>query len=468
MKKIVLYPYLFAIFPVLFLYAHNIKETRLSQIFPALAVSLLFFFLLWGILLLIFKNKAKTGIVTTIFILIFSSYGHIYDQLGYLTSGLGFGVLGHIAAVPPFLLLWLVICRFVYRSQRNFNGGTGFLNIMAISLVLINIFNIVVFHINRAGTSHESPGFPLTLSREEVGTLPDVYYIILDEYAGLGSIKKIYNYDNRQFVAQLEQKGFYIAGKSKTRYAGSERSMAASLNMRFLEKSDDPYKMIQNSHAARLFKGLGYRVFIFPMNSRAVFNASDEVFEFVDTWFNDFNLTLLETSMLRFLADTIIESKNYGRYYRDKTIFIFNKLSQLPDMEGPKFVYAHIMCPHYPFVFNDDGGETKPGNFFNLKEKTYYLGQYIFVNKKVIEVVDMLLARSRNPPVIVIQSDHGNRGTTGFQRMDVGDLWQDIFNAYYLPGTGSKGLVPSISPVNTFRIIFNSYFKTNFPILKNE
>ncbi len=475
MKKVILYPFLFSIFPVFFLYAHNIKETRLSQIFPSLVFSLIFCLFLWGISLWILKNKAKAGIVTSVFILIFFSFGHICDQLSYLSLGLGIGEIKHVFVIPVILGIWLVIFWFVFRSPRNFNAATGFLNIMALSLILINIINIAVFKINQLNVPNAAPGFLLngrTVEKIKINnhTLPDVYYIVLDEYAGLESIEKLYNYDNRQFVSQLEKRGFYIAKKSKTKYSASEMSMASTLNMDYIKKGDEPYKMIQNSKVSRIFKQLGYKVFIFPMNSQAVFNNSDEVIEFSEMWVNDFNLAFLQTTMLSFLVDIIIEKRDYGQYYRNKILFIFERLSKLPEEKGRKFVYCHIMCPHYPFVFDKNGEETEPENFFNIQDKTYYLNQYIFINKKVIDLVDQLLARSKTPPVIVIQSDHGQRGAAPRNttyRMAVGELWQDIFNAYYLPAFANKWLFESISPINTFRVIFNAYFQTHFPIIKD-
>jgi hypothetical protein len=73
-------------------------------------------------------------------------------------------------------------------------------------------------------------------------------------------------------------------------------------------------------------------------------------------------------------------------------------------------------------------------------------------------VVDQLLATSKTPPIIVIQGDHGG---TYWKRPD---QRMKILNAYYLPGAGNV-LYPSISPVNTFRIIFNTYFGQEFPLL---
>ncbi len=41
-----------------------------------------------------------------------------------------------------------------------------------------------------------------------------------------------------------------------------------------------------------------------------------------------------------------------------------------------------------------------------------------------------------------------------------------ILNAYYLPGHNDL-LYPTISPVNTFRLIFDTYLGADYPLLKD-
>jgi hypothetical protein len=41
----------------------------------------------------------------------------------------------------------------------------------------------------------------------------------------------------------------------------------------------------------------------------------------------------------------------------------------------------------------------------------------------------------------------------------------EILNAYYLPGVDPNLLYNTISPVNTFRIIFNQYFGAHYDLL---
>ena len=43
-----------------------------------------------------------------------------------------------------------------------------------------------------------------------------------------------------------------------------------------------------------------------------------------------------------------------------------------------------------------------------------------------------------------------------------------IFSAYYLPGIEKNPSYDIITPVNTFRIIFNSYFNTDYDLLENK
>ena len=57
--------------------------------------------------------------------------------------------------------------------------------------------------------------------------------------------------------------------------------------------------------------------------------------------------------------------------------------------------------------------------------------------------------------MIIIQGDHG---------LDT-EARMAILNAYYLPGDGAKMLYPTITPVNSFRVVFNAYFGQEYPIL---
>jgi hypothetical protein len=48
--------------------------------------------------------------------------------------------------------------------------------------------------------------------------------------------------------------------------------------------------------------------------------------------------------------------------------------------------------------------------------------------------------------------DHGLRSDNRYK----------ILNAYYLPEDGSQNLYSAITPVNSFRLIFDTYFGSNY------
>ncbi|MEN6409616.1 MAG: hypothetical protein ABFD44_07895, partial [Anaerolineaceae bacterium] len=84
-----------------------------------------------------------------------------------------------------------------------------------------------------------------------------------------------------------------------------------------------------------------------------------------------------------------------------------------------------------------------------------YTNQVQFLNNRLVGILQTILKDSKNPPIIVLMGDHGlknaNRGL--------------ILNAIYLPGGKTDALYSSISPVNSFRVIFNEYFGTNYDYL---
>jgi hypothetical protein len=123
---------------------------------------------------------------------------------------------------------------------------------------------------------------------------------------------------------------------------------------------------------------------------------------------------------------------------------------------SPKFVFAHIISPHGPYVFDAEG------NFIPDENDTDkgYVGQVEYLNSRLIPLLQNLIENSEGPPVIILQADHGGHGT----QFDL-DHRMNILNAYYLPDDGDQYLYASISPVNSFRLVFDTYFGTDYGLL---
>ena len=161
-------------------------------------------------------------------------------------------------------------------------------------------------------------------------------------------------------------------------------------------------------------------------------------------------------------------------------------LQHLPDIAGysqPTFVFAHIMAPHPPFVLGANGQAIHPNRVYTINDaddfmaigtpEEYsrgYTDQLAYVNSQMEIVIQKILDKSKTPPIIIIQSDHGPGMGLDHRFLELSDLHErmSILNAYYLPGNKTDQLYAEITPVNTFRVIFNEYFGANFPLLEDR
>jgi len=184
---------------------------------------------------------------------------------------------------------------------------------------------------------------------------------------------------------------------------------------------------------------------------------------------SEFNKVLIQTTLLR-----VFEKQLLSAGYREYVLHAFDKLAEMPGIQGPKFVFAHIICPHWPFVFGADGEPievVEPKHESVSKQRPKYLNQLQFVNKKVEVLVDEILSKSETPPIIILQADHGFKLACWKNECSRKETLEDrfgILNAYYLPQSGDNLLYQSISPVNTFRVVFNFYFGASFELLSDE
>ena len=461
---VVFYPLLFAAFPILFLYAHNIIETSASQIWLPLGVSVAAALVLWAVLSLILRSLSKAGLATAIFLVFFFSYGRLYDVLEYW----GF-VPKHAHLLPGMLFVWGYCVYFINRAKGDFRITTRLFNIAAVVLIAINLFNIGSYQVKLARLSADAPvesteHIAAAASPAELSTLPDIYLIILDEYASLSTIKEHYGYDNSEFASRLTDKGFFIAHESRTHIAATEYSIASLLNMEYIGGTvplDIVYERIAHNSVAKFLRSKGYSfVYIGTLTVDADLHYNPYKSGGSSVAVNEFLRIAWNTTMLNPFYMYIFGTQ-FDNYHRAAVMDSIELLKNLPEMAGPKFVYAHIMCPHDPFVFGSNGGHVGAGNFHNYVDKQVYLGQYIFITNEIEKVIVALLEKSKTPPIIILQSDHGPR-TLG------GDAGTRIFNVLYLPDNGKEYLYDSFSPVNTYRLIFNHYFGADYPLLEDD
>ncbi|HJS29815.1 MAG TPA: hypothetical protein VJ768_09345, partial [Anaerolineales bacterium] len=185
---------------------------------------------------------------------------------------------------------------------------------------------------------------------------------------------------------------------------------------------------------------------------------------------NIFEAPFLKTTAALIISDATIklpravsDALNYPtRLHRERVLYDLEMLERMPaTLETPKFVFAHIVSPHEPFVFGPNGEDIRLEDSLSRDEfVTAYRDQVHYLNQRLLDVVSQLISTSQTPPVIILQGDHGVASFSDEVRMK-------IFNAYYLPDAENSQPYSTISPVNTFRIILNSYFGNDFDLLED-
>jgi hypothetical protein len=466
----------FSTYPVLSLLASNIGQVRLGSGLRSLVFSILFGGLFFLVLRLILKDAYRAAFLSTLWMALFFSYGHVYTTLINKWEKINFTPYLLIAS----LILAVLFTIWVTRPRFAFRDSALALNVVSLGLVITSVVQLVSGDPKPNGhrlVAQNSPAQDLVLPQNP----PDIYYFILDMYTREDLLKQAYHYDNSGFIHDLESRGFYVAQCSQSNYTRTELSVTSSLNLSYLQdldpKFNDPnsiargklWDALKHGTARYELENLGYKTISFANGFPWSELEDAEVF-FTPPPFSsgmtEFETLFMETTLARTLQDFgwLNLDEIDGQNFRDRDMTVFNSIKNVAAMPGPKFVYIHLILPHPPFVFGPDGSHTDPADFWDEK-KLYpadkfavgYTNQVTFLNRKLLEMIDTIQSESKTPPIIILQGDHGPWIQPNPQHFF-------ILNAYDLPGHNDQ-LYPQISPVNSFRYVFDNYFGGKYDML---
>ena len=500
-KALVIHPFLFAISPVLFLFGRNVGLFHVSVVFGPIAATTLLAVLCWSFLRLLLRDGQRAGLVVSLFFLLFFSHESFFDGIRDLTAGLLgvyiFGTRAYVLLI--YTILFALGAYFFIKTRRTLDDLTNTANVVAALLVTISLINIGAYEVKTRsawqdnGSTRSVETNPVGL--EEPDRLPNIYYIILDEYAGADILQELYQYDNTELLDYLTSKGFYIADKSRSNYSGTTLSMASSLNLTYLDSLADrvgvqsdnrvpAIDIIRDNAVFRFLKHYGYEIVGFSSGYSATEIRNADVFmaSRLDLLLDEFQWALIDRTPLTFVVNQLGVGADLRR---ERVLYTFDHLVDVSELEGPIFVFAHILAPHAPFVFGQHGEEIDPGrqlawdggrglmrNGTSIRDQyqLHYANQLIFINSRIEATVDRILATSDSPPIIILQGDTGPASM--LDREDADNTYFkerfSILNAYYLPNNGDIHLYDEITPVNTFRVIFNHYFGTDYELLEDD
>ena len=485
------YPFLFAIYVILNPLFTNLGEIDLSQAARPLTVLLLAALAILLVCYFAFKDWHYAGYLTFLVLTFFSLYGHIARVLQDW-SGLDVD-----ANRPLLLTVWAILLLVLsFKKIWLLFGGkrvTHALNIYVSVLLVLGIVsglpNIPKAFTSPVAQSKPPASFENTIKLDCSNT-PDIYYIILDAYGRTDVLQSLYGVDNTAFIKTLESKGFYVAAQSHSNYIQSIFSIPSGLNFSYLESEPEGADAVKyftnlttNNQLMHALKQCGYRTIAFETGFSFTEDTQVDLYLSSGPPFNNFESLVLADSPLDWLPEAIYQKPAAHSYegHRERVLFTFEQLRSIPKMPGPKMVFAHIISPHPPFIFDAQGNPIQPDRSYSISDGDDYRGtweeyrqgyarQVQFLDRMLEDTVDAILRKSSRPPVIIIQGDHGPGAFLDWSTPEQTCLWErsSIFNAYYLPGVDTSALTPDMTPVNSFRVVLNAYFNANLVLLPDK
>jgi hypothetical protein len=502
------HPFLIGIYPIIHLYARNIAFIPSADALRPLGITVgLTFLFLFGFRAIV-KSWHAAGLLCSMLLIMFFFFGHIVNLLEnwLLQQGMPFNI-SVFAWIWLILFLPLPLLILRYRSSEK---PTQLLNLIGLMLMLWPLASIIAANIDRI-YSRPSELESLALMRGEAqaeasmrelpqAEKPDIYFIILDAYERADILKEYYGYDNSSFMASLQDRGFFIGSSSRSNYLATEYSLNTSLNLLYFHEfpaglfKQSRYNLYTN-YVSEFLRRQEYQVVVFDSGTGTNFQfadvfASSPSIQESPSAVTPFEQLLLQTTYVLALIkggssegvardDVFTASINRELEIRRERIqYSVELLTDYAALDGPRYIFSHICLPHLPFLYGP-GGEPltyhgKTNLFWFEVEPAEYIENYgyqiDYLNRAILETIDRILAGARRPLVIVLQSDHGDEHFLDWDAPTAQGVnaRSAILNAIYFSDGGYDQFYPSMTPVNSFRVILNHWFGTQYPLLPDK
>jgi len=496
-----LHPVLFAAYAVVFLYAENLDLVRWDEVVASLVVAAAGAAVLLGVTSFALRNFGAGAVLASVLVLLFFfAYTPIkglvdrIDTPPALEGLLKGGLLG-----TEFVLVAVAAVVSTLATLRRWPQHIAGINsAMSIGAVVLLAFPVITVATARPAALPVVASGPSQLAASR-NTQRDIFYVILDRYGSNYALDHSFGVTSNDLPGWLEQQGFYVANEARANYDRTSLSVVSTLSLGYIDEvlqSMGPestdwqsvFHLIQEHSVGRFLKEQGYE-YVHVGNWKATMGLIDIADRNVRLGaINEFEAVLYDETALPALAALIQVQAPVPQVEQlqfNTARFQFSALASEADEPGRQFVFAHVLLPHDPFVFQADG------TFYYSYERggrdsedDRFQNQVAYVNSAVRELVTHLMDRPYpERPIVIIQADEGpyppryRADLLGFQ-------WESatyeeiatkfgILDAFYFPtDNGEPADLPkpysTISSVNTFRLLFDHYFGTGLGLLPDR
>ena len=510
LKTVPLHALLFGVLPVLCAYSSLVAYLLPEELVLPIVVSLVLASILLLLSYVCLRDWRRAGIVTSVLMLMNFSFDAMAVPSNRLLNSYGLPGDDRFYLLPFMLLIGFIVY-LLLKSKSDYKVATSSLNLISLLLVMGNAGYIAYYEykvgaiVSRIYQNDDRELASIHLKKAKNSKdSPDIYYFILDAFGRSDTLKEVYNFDNSSFIDGLKQRGFVVPSGSRSNYQMTCLSLPSSLNMQYLDHMEKTlgrncndssvlYRILQRNKVSSLLKGVGYRY----VNVRSGWSPTDYMPCADDNvgfpFGNSFHLALVRSTLIGplqrdfdFLGWAARRVRLYGLQNIGSISSQFESQSSSSN-SGPKFVFVHVVVPHPPFLFNEDGSSDTL-NVISLSdkfEKEKYAAQVKFLQRQVLAMLDQL-DKSPQKKAVIIQGDHGpalQNGSDGNPSPSFLRERMRILNAYRLPDAGpgaayvgtnsattnlASTIYDGITPVNSFRVVLNRYFDAKLPLLPDK
>jgi hypothetical protein len=494
----VIHQFLLAVYPILAIFAWNAAIVPLGALFKLVGLAAASSAIVWLTVWLILRDCRKAGLITSLLVLVFFSYDRAMAFTQALFEGLSpLWIWSDAPLHPAWVLLWeaplfLLLAYLIGAKLNAVKGPTAFLNVFSLFLVVFPLAQVILVKAPSVGRPPRQ-AVPFAIASQPKGRpLPDIYYIILDGYARPDVMKRLFDFDAEPFLEHLESQGFYLANQSTANYCQTPLCLSCSLNGVYLDDlvrglgtdQTELTDLIGNNSFLATLKPLGYKFVTFATGFDPTEHPRADVYLSPHPFSSGFVRMLIDQSPLQ-----VVWPGHRGltpaMRSRQQITYVLDHLADVARNPEPTFTLAHMLCPHPPFLFGADGedvsqrflrydlsgGGRSNGRFQYPDEFRHaYRAQSAFITREIQQTIDRILATSAQPPIIIVQSDHGSELYLDRSSLSHSDVTErmTILNAYYFPEGRYDELYQTISPVNSFRVVLNTFFGATLDLLPDK
>jgi hypothetical protein len=423
----------------------------------------------------------------------------IYQVFKNLTFGTPFYHVWVLLLI--FLAVSFLLIRKILRTDRIPARLFRLLNLILVVLVATEL--VTIWYKGQALQRNKNLLYPdKTMSNNYIpsnipdSVKPDIYFFVFDEYTNNKTLEKMWNFNNSSITDWLTSNQFFVPANSHANYNITFFSVPSTFNMNYISQEKikegisarntlQASQSLSDNETFSMMEKENYDIrFIAPFKNRFQDNGQGQYVDYLVDHQID-----MQTLPGKFIAkiDWGLQTGKASSFNDDEILrqlkidydTIRSAVDQIKKATDsnvhrkPHFVYGHLFITHEPHIFDSTGNYISQRSGINRPLFDTYISQVKYANSVIRELASWIMTHGRKNSIIIIEGDHGFRnfleGNDYYRRTpdSLRKYFLPNFSAFYFPGGNYSRLYDNMSPVNTFRIVFNQYFHQNFPLLKD-